>query len=282
MKRTAQILAAGLVVMACLLSWPACTKSPFGETEISGGSRQIRGQVELDTGQIPKDVYVWLEGFNVGARTDQSGRFEVALPPESFSAGTNGAFNLYFYLANFALATTPLTVRNGSFVYGQGEIGQNGELNKPKLLSEILHITTVVTPASVARTYRDTISVRVMLRAFFGPVKIVFPKSFVDNIGALFFRQVETGEVLVVQLFPGIMFDHTETIGRATRTASAVFDLIYSPIPPGKYEVIPYLLVQNDAVPPQLIAGLGENVEALSPNYLKIPFSREGGSFEVK
>jgi hypothetical protein len=47
------------------------------------------------------------------------------------------------------------------------------------------------------------------------------------------------------------------------------------------YEVIPYLWIERGELPPGLLTSLGPNVLALGPDYLKIPFRREGGRLEV-
>lgn len=49
----------------------------------------------------------------------------------------------------------------------------------------------------------------------------------------------------------------------------------------GKYRMIPYIVVQQPGVPPQLIESLGEDVTALGENYLNIPFVWEGGYLVV-
>ena len=60
------------------------------------------------------------------------------------------------------------------------------------------------------------------------------------------------------------------------------FNLILNPLPPGKYEVIPYLFISHETIPEGLIESIGSNVKKLHPDYLKIPFKRVGGEFEVR
>jgi hypothetical protein len=279
-------LAAVLFAGVCLALFWGCTKAPFGEDEISAGSRQIRGRVELSRNLNPQGVFVWLDGVGVGTRTDKNGQFTITLPSvESQSArgGTSGAFNLYFYLANFELITTSVVLRNGVFVYPQGEINKDGELSRPKLIPELLHIDIAVTPSVMAApSIRDTVLVEAKLSAVSDSATVVFPKSIPGRFGALFFRNISSGAILVFPLFPALALDQTQIIGKATYTTIAVFYPGRMRLPPGKYEIIPYLLVKHEPVPPALIASLGDTVEALGPNYLMIPFRREGGSFELQ
>ena len=132
----------------------ACTGNPFSDDEISPGNRQISGKVEVSGNQNPEGVYVWLEGFNIGTRTDEQGCFQLTLPMPASQGGSAegvaGAFNLYYYVANFNLESTRVLTRNGSFVYSQGDINSKGELNNPKFLFQNLQIRTRVTPSSLS------------------------------------------------------------------------------------------------------------------------------------
>lgn len=249
-------------------------------------SRQIRGRVELSRSLNPQGVFVWLDGVDIGTRTDNNGRFTVTLPAvedQSAPGGTSGVFNLYFYLANFTLTTTPVVLRNGVFVYPQGEINQDGELSRPKFIPELLHIEIVVTPPiMVAPGLIDTALVEVKLSALEDSVTVVFPRSIPGRLGAIFFRNVSSGAILVHPLFPGLTLEQTEAVGKTAYTTIAIFNPARMRLPAGKYEIIPYLLVKHAPVPPALLAKLGDQVEALGPNYLMIPFRREGGSFELQ
>ena len=57
-----------------------------------------------------------------------------------------------------------------------------------------------------------------------------------------------------------------------------IIELQSHQLPKGEYEVIPYLLI-NQSLPEGLLESLGENVEELGPNYLKMPILRETGRF---
>lgn len=284
--KTAPHFSIVLLVGICLAWLWGCTKAPFGEDEISLGSRQIRGRVELSRSLNPQGVFVWLEGIGVGTRTDKNGQFTITLPSvedQSAQGSVSGVFNLYFYLANFELITAPVVLRNGVFVYPQGEINKDGEFGMPKFLPELLHINIAVTPSVMAApSLADTVLVEVKLSAVSDSVTVLFPKSIPGRFGALFFRNVASGEILVFPLFPGLVLDQTEIIGKATFTTIAVFYPARMHLLPGRYEIIPYLLVKHAPVPPALLARLGDQVEALGPNYLMIPFRREGGSFALQ
>jgi len=144
----------------------ACTKNPFGSDEITPGNREISGKVVLSDDFNAEGVYIWLEGFDIGARSDANGEFKVSLPPaaaQGTPSGVTGSFNLYFYLANYGLKSITVVTRNGEFLFSQGEINKDGELNQPKELEKFLDINTVVEPASISTSYSGVVSVDVHL-----------------------------------------------------------------------------------------------------------------------
>ncbi|MCI0698440.1 hypothetical protein L0337_41385 [candidate division KSB1 bacterium] len=97
----------------CLLVVGGCTSNPFGGDEITGGNRQISGNLILKDKSSPESVYVWLEGFGLNAWTNNRGEFKINLPPPASqgpAGGVDGVFALYFYLANYSLQSTTVIV----------------------------------------------------------------------------------------------------------------------------------------------------------------------------
>lgn len=270
-----------------LVYFLCCTENPIGEDEIAAGKRHIRGQVRLSNNLSPEEVYVWLEGFNIATRTDAEGRFEFTLPVNSSygnSGGIDGAFNLYYFLANFNLATTEVLVRNGEFLYGYGEINSLGELNQPKFLSRRLEVETKVRPESASITLLQASSallrIDVILQAINDSVVVYFPGIVGDTRGPLLFRNTQTNETFIRRSRIAAFVPHeVDTIDSSPAFRTMVVELTPDLLPPAEYEVIPYLLVQDSEVPPQLIESLGNRVETLSPEYLSLPMKREGSRF---
>jgi hypothetical protein len=263
-----------------------CTSNPFGDDEISGRDRVISGVVQLSDNLSPKGVYVWLEGFNVGSRADEQGNFQIVLPPpdsQSSSGGVSGVFNLYFYMANFNLITKPVIVRNGMFVYSQGEIDKNGKFNNPIFLSQTLSINTEMRPAIVPSDTESLISARVTLRAIKDTVAVFFPVTVGQYLAPLIFKNIVTEETFIIQFaLGGVELSDFLTVNSDPRTRLFVTGLSPGDLSIGTYEVIPYLFVKDDNVPQELINSIGERVEELGPDYLLLPFLRDGGEFEVK
>jgi len=278
-----------LVAGVYLASLSGCVENPFGEDKISPGSRQISGSVQLHDGSSPEGVYVWLESFNIGTYTDENGRFQVTLPPprsEGTPGGVSGVFDLYFYLANYRLTSSRVIVGNGTFTYAKGDINKDGELIGPKILTRFLNISTQVTPPVIGGDSDSTayvkIYVKITLQATIDTVTVVFPRLAKDLVGHVFLRKLDSDEVYILTTNSvGYVTNSAELIGRSPYNRTMVFDLRPGAFSQGDYEVIPYLLVKHEIIPKELLESLGPNVEELGPNYLKIPFKREGGHFEV-
>jgi hypothetical protein len=269
-----------------LLIFTHCTDNPFDEGDISGGKREVRGKVVLSEPGGLQDVFVWLEGFNIGTRTDEQGNFKLTLPPSSgqnSGGGLDGLFNLYFYLANYKLDTSQVLIRDGEFIYSRADINKNGELKEAKSLTQFLRIKTEVAPSKVFVNSTELLGIKVTLEAVLvDSVTVVFPGVVGGFLGAALLRNLETDVVFFVESTAGATTRDAVVVGPIPASRSLLFTLINDPLPKGKYEVIPYLLVKHEEIPSQLMESLGNEVEDLSPNYLKIPFKRETPILEIK
>ncbi len=146
-SRIKATLKLSIVVIAFCLLLVRCTEVPLVSTEITAGKRQVSGSVRLEQSNEFKNIYVWLEGFDIATTTDKSGNFSLTLPPPSSQnarGGITGLFSLYFYLANYFLATSEVLVHDGVFLYSNADLNKNGELLRPKILTEFLRIATHV------------------------------------------------------------------------------------------------------------------------------------------
>ncbi len=266
-----------------LFFYIGCTGNPFTENEVIPRNRQIQGSVILGDGLGREGVYVWLEGFNIGVRTDPEGRFQITLPFSASSNGLSGAFYLYYYVANFDLAATEIFVRNGELLYGMGEINSSGQLNAPKFLRQSLQIQTTLQPTTVslselARPEQPFIDVRceVVLRSFVDSVIVYFPDK-VDEFGPLLFRNIATNQIAILNsVLSESEVSDLDTITVTPTVRTMLVRLERGSLAAGEYEVIPFLLVKNPAVPTKLLESLGPAIESLGPAYLEIPFRRQG------
>ena len=259
-----------------------CTSNPFGSSEISRTSSTITGTVSLGNNLASKGAYVWLDGLSVGTRTDENGRFSLALPPPSAqgnSNGTTGTFNLYYYVANFSLNKTELATRNGFFILPNQEFDEKGELHKTKSLFQFLTISTEIQPCSLQVGAGGLLSVRFVLEAKTDSVSVYFPGEVDEYLYPVLLHNSQSGQLFIMNAtITGVGGDDWLRVGRQPQSRRLLVSLRGNSLPLGEYRVIPYLLVRHDQIPAGLLASLGKNAEALGPEYLNIPFAREGES----
>lgn len=275
------ILVSGTGIMLVL----GCTENPFDNSKIGTGFRQIRGSVRLSDGQASEGTYIWLEGFKIGSRADAAGRFQITLPSPSAQGvpgGHSGVFKLYFYMANYKLAYSQAVVRNGEFAYGQGDINKNGDLSVPKFLEKFLRISIEATPSTISPSFADDLYVTLALQALGDSVTVVFPRLFEDMVAKAFLKRTGSDDyyVLLTNAF-GAVRGNVEVIRSSPFSRTMAFAWRPGTIPPGDYDVIPYFLVRHEIIPPELMESLGPRVGDFGPDYLHLPFRREGGRLVV-
>jgi hypothetical protein len=268
----------------CFIILAGCTETSSVNQIDSPRRDKISGKIGLSPGVSPESVYVWLGGTSLKTYTDNTGAFELTLPASGRVPPFNvtASFDLYFYLANYKLSSTPVFVEDGQFLYSRGDIGREGALINTRYLQELLKINTLVQPAEVATSYQGLILVEVSLAAFLDSVVVVFPKASGDKHGGVLLKHLDSGRIFVDAPDNGFTRTVVEKIGR--EPLQYTFDFSFRPnvLPSGRYEIIPHFLIAQENMPAGLLAGLGENVEALGPNFLKIPIRRKGGQFMVR
>lgn len=244
----------------------------------------MSGTVRLADQADAKDILIWMNGFKISTFTNENGEFTLNLPPkavQSGSGGVSGIFTIYFYMANYFLDSAQVVVQNGEFLYSRGDLNKDGRLAATKSLRRFLEISTVVSPAAVEQNFNFRIGVTATLRALIDSCTVIFPGSIGDLLGAVFFRNITTGEVIIFQSVPGAFTRDIAIIGRTPTDRVLAFTLSQIALPRGQYEVIPQVLVRHQALPSGLIGSIGSNVEEIGSNYLKIPFRRTNGRFQV-
>lgn len=266
----------------------ACETNPVGgSTDIAAPRRRLLGEVRLDARMPPAGVYVWLEGFDLGQKTAADGRFEFVLPAplaQSGGRGVSGAFNIYYFMANFRLAVTPVQVINGDIVYSTDQIDADGEIRIPKTLSQRLRIGTSMQPFSVRNSDIKVTSGRtdflvrvdVTLQAVRDSVIVFFPRKVGHTFSPLLFRNVATNKIKIFgSTIAGFGASDIETVDRVPLVRTMVVPLFPDDLEPGEYEIIPYLLIQDQEVPGALIESLGLDVLMLGESYINLPMLRQ-------
>ncbi|NIR50423.1 hypothetical protein GWO43_18095 [candidate division KSB1 bacterium] len=276
------------IAIPLILCWilAGCTSNPFGESEIATPNLEIHGRVSLNTSDSPENVYIWFEGLNLAKRPDENGNFTFRLPPPSaqgLHGGLQGSFDIYFYIANFNLVSRTIVLRNGEILFSQGDLTEEGDLFPEIFLAEQLKVNTKVKPG-IVNWQEDTLrfNAEVTLRTEKDTVDILFPHLVGRKEAPLMIKEAGNAEVEIVEtlIVKGVTDDFLRvTTSPLTREFFVEVDSDNFPI--GDYEIVPYILVVNQGVPRALVQSIAPDVEDLGPTYLRLPFIRRGGKFEI-
>lgn len=271
--------------VAILVFVVSCTDNPFVEEE-EVSPMSIRGRVLLEDGSSPDSIFVWLEGVRVSTWTDDGGRFLLSLPAPSGGSGVtghDGTFLLYFYVANYRIATAEVVLVRGDVVRSRGDVDEKGALKQTIHLKRILEVHTQVFPESFVRQFRGQVTVLVTLRAVSDDVTV---ESLMKVEGQVLRRSglliVDQGGKFVNAI--GLEADWRlsgESIGRQSNRWRISLRWPPCDLLDGQYTMIPYLLVRQENLRPELLEDMGEGVGELGPNYLTLPFRRGGGEFLI-
>lgn len=263
-----------------------CTKNPvFEDDKIAARGKFIRGKIQLSDHSSPDGAFVWLEEFDLGTYTNTNGNFVIELPPASSGGtGTGEFYNIYYYIANYRFDSSTVFIRNNELEYSKGDINDKGELKSVKTLGKLLDIKTTINPGEVPQDYGGELGIRVTLQGVGQPVSVSMLGKYgaeTDVIAGGFIRMVDTPTQFVSILDITSIKQITETVGNSPRTWNMIFGRNISDLALERYEIIPYIIVNQKNIPTALIHKIGSNVLQMHPAYLYLPMKRTSGYFKV-
>lgn len=277
-----------IILIICLLFiFASCTENPLDDKNIMSTKRQLKGNIKLSDNNSPEGVYVWLESYNIGTFTDKEGSFKLLLPPsagQGSSDGVDGTFNLYYYVANYQLLSSKVVIQNGNVASFEGDENHDGELENPVFLGKILKIKSTISPKTISLTNPTPFTIKVTLESLSSSVQIYYPGVVDGKILPLSFRNLETNKVSVLEsTVVGILGNEVITLGNNSYDRQMVTNLGRGDmLEQGEFEVIPYLLINNDTVPKELYSTLGvQNPPVPGDNFLKIPITVESDKLKI-
>ena len=285
-RRTSPVL---LFFVTGILHWQ-CTVNPFSfEDKISNNT--ISGRVELSDRASPDNVYVWFKVFDISTRTDVNGDFSLSLPASSArpGSGVDGLYNLYFYVANYRIDSVQIPIFNGNVQYSNAIFNDRGGLHEKIRLSKILDIHATIDPVSIQRGYPYNIDITFKVQAPKG--KVLVKSSFSNPLFkgdpqymVGFLKKVNDDDPIIQTIYRKDRGYRTVAFEIGIQSVELLpLGIIEEPgqLPPGTYEVIPFLSVHQENLPDGLMRSLGENVERFHPDFLKIPMKIKNNRFRV-
>lgn len=278
-----------LLFLSSLILNHSCTDNPFGQDEISSESQTIRGSVKLQN-DSPEDVFVWLEGFDMGTYTNTQGNFELRLSSSSRYSNLTGNFKLYFFVANYNIDTASVVIHNGEVKFSLGDLDENGKLKREIYLTQLLNIELVANEA----VFDDVIPLRDVGKIFMeltfeatsSSVPVEFPGKTEGPLGIIFLQRISPDEEYQKMLYTnslalenGLAMDNVTS---APRYWTGSFNKRTIELPIGSYRILPYCIIHQPNVPDELWNHFCPNKNNPTIDFANLPIKINGGIFETK
>ena len=258
-----------------------CTSNPIFKDEDSSSQRIVEGKVCLSDDSSPEGIFVWLEGLDISTVTDEEGAFSLQLPPVQSQpgGGLSGEYNIYYYVGNYALASSSLVLQDGSILTEAGDVDSKGNINETVVLRKLLNIKTEINLPVIKETDSLRLVITVILDPQGDPVEVETMKSPDDWLTRMIFKEIDesieeadlyaAGGQWITQIIRG------RTIWKMGVNAWWLSPRPYLTLEPGVYDIIPYLYIARDDMPDDMMKAIAVNANMFDTDYLKIPFRRD-------
>lgn len=272
-------------IIGIVLIVSSCRDNPFEDVNtVMPAGRTLEGTVLLQDQESHEGIYIWLDGIGIGTATDRDGHFKLTLPSSTQLGGgsVSGVFPLYYYVGNYAIASSRIAVNNGELTLPSSEFDEHGSMRSPRTLQPLFTISTDLSLDWIEKDSLRFITLRIRLQAPGNSVYVYFPRK-VDTVeGPLFFYNMDTGEVFLLSaLVNGWVTSDEAIVGSVPYERILALTMKGKTLTAGRYQVIPYLHYKQQYIPPSLLRSLGSKVDQLVPDFVKIPYRRIGGSLTV-
>jgi len=263
----------------------SCTTNPFSKDEDNiQNTQMVHGNVILNDNSTPDSIYVWLESFDIGTFTDSNGNFKLMLPAiqEQSGGGVTGIFKLYFYVVNYRIQYVETTIRNGVFVFGESGLGDDGRLKENVKLVKLLEITASVSPATIPADFKDSLYVTVTLKPYESTVSVSAYTNNNNIINGVFIRnQYKKNKLFGSYMMSGSQI-MTHSISSIALVSTSSYKYNVCEFPKGDYELIPFILVNQNDIPVELINNFTPYPLFMEPRYLDLPIKRKNAFAHIE
>ncbi len=270
-----------------------CTSNPLDSDQISSKYREITGQVKLSDKISPDNVYLYLEGLDVGTYSDAEGKFELQIPsPNSQSGGgLTGAFNLYYFSANYKLDSAKVVLHKGQIQLDKGDLNADGEIKTIKTLQKLANVKINLDPklfpvpaennniiaeiCNFNTGWEKPMSVILDINTLNESVVVQYPNLPQGPTALVYLEKIGTDQKTIytfsVKEVPGEINLMTESLSHEARTWITGYQINEGDLPVGTYRVMPYFLIHQSGVPDELLNNLLSDLENPAQGVLNIP-----------
>jgi hypothetical protein len=266
-----------IIILIVILVTTCTENSLFDDKMGSSDGMTLRGTLHLDKDPNPDNIYIWLGILNLGTYSDTGGNFELVLPhPENQpQKGVSGDYSLFYYVANYKIDSSKVTLLNGKFVYNKSDINKEGVIRETITLKKLLTINASISPSTYPINYSDFIQVNLFIKNVFEPVLVQIFKWQRDNnmFTNAFFKKSEAASETIIFYRLSTLMREEEIVGERHWYMTIHTDSIR--LDAGYYEIIPYIKVIQEKIPEGLLKSIGEDQVFVDSTYLNLPFKRQ-------
>lgn len=272
-------------VILFFIIFTSCTSNPFWD-DPNRTEMKISGQVIAENNVTDVPVSIWLETLDLFTITDSNGNFSIPIAnSQTVEGNLNGPLKLYFYIHNYTLDSVTIYFTNGLFSREQIDFFDSGKLINSKILKKIMSGNLLLNFNKNILENNDTLKVIVNLNfhndASLESYKYIYHGDGSDFHSGLFFRNILNNEIILNQFIGQdsygnnikdqlvvIDYNKNETVTWIYQINTDSLNIIQ-----GEYEVLPYILVNQNGLPSGMKDALGgDSLFMRHDNYLDLPF----------
>ena len=182
-------------------------------------------------------------------------------------------------MANYKLLKAQIFLKDGEFVYSEGDLDKNGHLTKT--LSKLFDVHTDISPKQANNLDTLTVTITTTITAKSNPVQIILTNANASLIGGVYRKNMDTGEISFYGLSSGTTRPYYATVDADGKKWEYWINLRRIRFDVGTYEFIPHILPNNDQIPDGLYESMGIDPFTFTTDYLQIPFIRKSEQFKM-
>ena len=266
----------------------SCTSNPFWEDSPTK-KVNISGIVIAEERASNVPVYVWIEDLNASGHADTAGYFSIDIPSlETENGNFSGSVRGFYYIHNYRATYSVLYITDGRLTSTQTDFSEDGRLLDSIKLEKLVSLDLTI-DNNWNRSAGDTLRFSLDLNIKDYPVSVFAhvnqpgDQQGYEPSGVLFSlisnddTYYDENNIDFLQRYdidPGVSITWTYYIAPDAITPFISDDYIsldQISIPSGSYYVRPFVFLQQNQVPDELIQSLGILDNNISVDFLKMP-----------
>jgi hypothetical protein len=269
-----------LLLMPIVFIFSVCTYNPFYSEDAAKDFHLVKGKIQLADGDSNDNIYVWLEELNLSARTNSRGEFSLSIPRTDNLKGYNNDLKLYYYVGNYAIQHSNVLVVDGMFEYGKHDINNDGMIKETIHLRKLIDVKTTIIPQSISEDYNGAMNIEVVVTNLDTNILVINQMTLNRTLGGIIFRELNSPHADARRLqLDGVAHLSHQLFDPVTWRGLFIWPFKF--LPPGDYDVYPYIFLVQSGIPQELFSNFGEDANRFTEAYLNVPFKHRSDQLRV-